>query len=378
MTHVNRPIFALACCALAFALAWTTPAGASTLLFQTGSEGSCSYSRHADSFGQGFKVDRPIAVDRIDILLAGSGGSDLVYKLELRDGDLSGALLATSPEVTLAPNSNHEFRAFEFGKDNLVVLEKDRTYSFKLVFVSGDSYSVVVSCAPYAGEERDFVVGLYSGNTIQKDRFVEFNFYGDPWLTNEKRVPPGPICANGGTFFEMGPDTKDDGGAFDGELQDDEVRHRIYVCEASAPDNGLSTLVALTEIRPGAVCPTGGTRIDAGLDSNRDGVLSEEEVSTSRIVCNGARGKDGATGADGAPGPDGAPGAAGPAGKDGVKGDASDDGEGCTVAKADGGALVITCANGTSETLEPGGCASAGLSLFALLPLVMVLRRRRA
>src|ERR1035437_4679502 len=58
--------------------------------------------------------------------------------------------------------------------------------------------------------------------------------------------------------------------------------------------NGQSTLVAMPPEAPGKNCANGGTRIDAGLDSNGNGLLDTTEINHTQYVCNGAVGSTGA------------------------------------------------------------------------------------
>ena len=44
-------------------------------------------------------------------------------------------------------------------------------------------------------------------------------------------------------------------------------------------EDGASSLIHLEEEPPGPRCPAGGLRVEAGLDADGDGILSEEEVS---------------------------------------------------------------------------------------------------
>jgi len=37
-------------------------------------------------------------------------------------------------------------------------------------------------------------------------------------------------------------------------------------------------------------CPTGGVSIDAGIDSNGNGVLDPSEITSTQYVCNGDKG----------------------------------------------------------------------------------------
>ena len=71
----------------------------------------------------------------------------------------------------------------------------------------------------------------------------------------------------------------------------------------------VKTLIAVSAEAPGTRCVNGGTRVDAGLDSDGNGLLSGGEITSSQYVCHGA---------DGTPGSTGPAGPAGTAGRDGV------------------------------------------------------------
>lgn len=89
--------------------------------------------------------------------------------------------------------------------------------------------------------------------------------------------PPGPSCAGGGQRVDVGID--DDG---DGVLDPEEIDSTAYVCDGMP---GAAALVSLTSEPPGANCPEGGSRIDAGLDHDGDGVLDPEEVRSTGYTC---------------------------------------------------------------------------------------------
>jgi hypothetical protein len=92
--------------------------------------------------------------------------------------------------------------------------------------------------------------------------------------------------------------------------------------------DGKNALVNTTIEIAGVNCPTGGTKIEVGIDFNGNGVLDVSEINASqtKYVCNGAQGPVGANGingingAVGATGPQGATGATGPAGPQGIAG----------------------------------------------------------
>ncbi|AKF10084.1 DUF7151 family protein [Sandaracinus amylolyticus] len=133
-------------------------------------------------------------------------------------------------------------------------------------------------------------------------------------LVSVSDEPPGENCEVGGTKLEVGLDA-DASGELD-ETEIDEAMTR-YVCNGGGTGpqgipgvDGLTTLVALTPEPAGASCDAGGSRLDVGLDADRDGTLDASEIdpARTRFLCDGATG---ATGASGAQGPAGIAGADG-------------------------------------------------------------------
>lgn len=80
--------------------------------------------------------------------------------------------------------------------------------------------------------------------------------------------------------------------------------------------DGVTTRI--TDIAPGEVCTSGGIEVGLGVDADGDGALSDEEVTQTKVVCNGDDGADGADGADGSDGSDGVDGQDGTDGTDGA------------------------------------------------------------
>ena len=115
--------------------------------------------------------------------------------------------------------------------------------------------------------------------------------------------------------------------------------------------DGLSTLIRTSTEEPGENCPNGGTKIEAGLDVNGDGVLSDEEVTETDYVCDGLNGTDGVDGQDGENGADGQDGANGTDGIDGTNGE---DAEPCTAVDNEDGTSTITCPDGSSVIITDG------------------------
>lgn len=86
--------------------------------------------------------------------------------------------------------------------------------------------------------------------------------------------------------------------------------------------NGFNTLVATTTVTAGAQCPTGGVKLEYGLDINNNGLLDASEITSSltKYVCNGAVGATGPQGPAGAQGIQGLTGVTGPIGLTGATG----------------------------------------------------------
>jgi len=64
-------------------------------------------------------------------------------------------------------------------------------------------------------------------------------------------------------------------------------------------ENGLTSLIVSSVEPSGSNCANGGTRVETGIDDDRNGFLSPAEVDAVVFVCNGEPGADGADGANG-------------------------------------------------------------------------------
>lgn len=115
--------------------------------------------------------------------------------------------------------------------------------------------------------------------------------------------PAGANCPAGGSRLTSGIDTNGNG-----VLDAAEVSSTAYACNGSAGaagtvgTAGLNSLVAVATEPVGPNCAAGGSRITAGQDTNRNGVLDAGEVSSTSYACNGGTGATGATGATGSTG----------------------------------------------------------------------------
>jgi photosystem II stability/assembly factor-like uncharacterized protein len=100
---------------------------------------------------------------------------------------------------------------------------------------------------------------------------------------------PGTRCASGGVRIDAGLDS--DG---NGVLAAGEVGNTQYVCAGAAGISG--TLAQMRDEASGANCAAGGKAIDVGLDGNANGQLDAPEISSTGYVCGGTTGSNAASG----------------------------------------------------------------------------------
>jgi hypothetical protein len=101
----------------------------------------------------------------------------------------------------------------------------------------------------------------------------------------------GGNCADGGQRVDSGLDNGDGGGtAGNGTLEAGEIDDTAYVCDGPQGDQQVISAAAEP---PGANCPTGGQRVDTGLDNGDgggtadNGTLEAGEIDDTWYVCNG-------------------------------------------------------------------------------------------
>lgn len=158
---------------------------------------------------------------------------------------------------------------------------------------------------------------------------------GTTTLLATATLPPDERCPAGGVRIAMGEDTNGDGILDDDEI--DEARTRVVCNGPQGPEGptgpqgedglrgapGVNTLARTTAEEAGALCPTGGVRIDYGFDEDGDGILDPEEIdpALAAVICNG---EPGPTGPQGETGPIGLTGPMGPEGPQGPQGPQGD------------------------------------------------------
>ena len=134
-------------------------------------------------------------------------------------------------------------------------------------------------------------------------------------LVNVAIEPAGTRCPTGGNRVDSGVDVN-----ANGTLESTEVTVSQYVCNGANGTagtngaigaNGHSALVIMSAEGNGTNCPTGGSKIEVGADSNDNGALDASEITSTGYVCTGANGTNGTNGTNGANGTNGTVGANG-------------------------------------------------------------------
>ncbi len=109
-------------------------------------------------------------------------------------------------------------------------------------------------------------------------------------LISISHEPAGDNCANGGEKIEVGHDRNNNG-----VLDPEEVEDIRYVCNGEDSEDGFTSLISISDELAGSNCANGGKKIESGLDDNRNGVLDPEENDDIQYICNGQDGEDGLT-----------------------------------------------------------------------------------
>ncbi|TPV92468.1 MAG: trypsin-like serine protease [Myxococcales bacterium FL481] len=100
--------------------------------------------------------------------------------------------------------------------------------------------------------------------------------------------PPGDNCPNGGIKITTAIDH-----SLDGSVSPWEIAEVTYVCDDDPAEDGKNAAVRLTDELAGANCTAGGTKLESGVDENRNGQLDDDEVQSIAYICDGEDGEDG-------------------------------------------------------------------------------------
>jgi hypothetical protein len=101
-------------------------------------------------------------------------------------------------------------------------------------------------------------------------------------LVNVTGESAGKICPSGGYKIETGIDINSNAVLDSGEVQNSE-----YICNGN---NGFISLVKVTGELSGENCSSGGYKVETGIDINSNAVLDSSEVQNLEYICNGNNG----------------------------------------------------------------------------------------
>ncbi len=99
----------------------------------------------------------------------------------------------------------------------------------------------------------------------------------------KRLIEANATCPSGGVDIDMGVDTNKNG-----QLDADEISSTETICNGangSDGSNGTSAAVRLTASTD-ASCPFGGTNIEVGIDTNANGALDDAEVLDTSLICH--------------------------------------------------------------------------------------------
>jgi Bacterial Ig-like domain (group 2)/FG-GAP-like repeat len=128
------------------------------------------------------------------------------------------------------------------------------------------------------------IAGLFAGcGSSEKSNDVPSDVRHMAVVTAVQYKAPASVCANGGITVESGIDTNGNS-----VLDPSEVTSTQYVCNGANGADGMVALLSLVTELSGTNCTYGGTRVNGGLDTNKDGLLEDAEVTSTSYVCNGS------------------------------------------------------------------------------------------
>ncbi|MDA3862304.1 MAG: hypothetical protein PF689_00380 [Deltaproteobacteria bacterium] len=143
---------------------------------------------------------------------------------------------------------------------------------------------------PNGGQLLSTGLDINSNNTLDASEFMNQSYIcngedgtdGYNSLVDVSDIAPGFLCTNGGQLIETGLDLDDNG-----TLDATEVTSTQTLCNG---EDGHDSLLNVTEITSGTTCLTGGQLIESGLDLDDSGTLDATEVTSTQTLCNGEDG----------------------------------------------------------------------------------------
>jgi alpha-tubulin suppressor-like RCC1 family protein len=123
--------------------------------------------------------------------------------------------------------------------------------------------------------------GILSSDEATSTQFICNGAAGAVGIVRVENEPAGPNCVGGGKRIDSWLDANQNGVVDEGE-----VLSSSYICDGQDTTTELKSLARLVEEGPGANCQSGGQRLDLGIDRNRNDILDDAEVTSSSHLCN--------------------------------------------------------------------------------------------
>lgn len=124
--------------------------------------------------------------------------------------------------------------------------------------------------------------GLLDASEIASSQYICNGLAGSNSLVSVVTEPAGSNCPTGGYKMTSGTDLNKNA-----ILDAAEITSSRYICNGLNGSNSLVTLVT----EPASInCPTGGYKLNTGIDLNKNNILDNTEITNSQYVCNGLTG----------------------------------------------------------------------------------------
>jgi hypothetical protein len=260
--------------------------------------GGVSVQSGIDENGNGTLDDAE--VDKTDIICHGSNAiSSLISMSSVPAGDLcpNGGI-----QIHTGPDSNND------GVLSVSEIQNTKTLCNAVNGSQGQQGAPGADSVAYLISQVAVPVGSqcqYGGTKISSGRDTDGNAQLSPseasatsyacngavFAIRTKSITDANVCVNGGIQVETGIDAN-----VSGVLDNSEVSALENICNGQ---DGHNALINLTTIEPGPICQNGGMQVHSGPDLNNDHILSQNEVSATKTICNAVNGSNGAAGRDG-------------------------------------------------------------------------------
>ncbi|MDH5560824.1 MAG: hypothetical protein OEY59_08200, partial [Deltaproteobacteria bacterium] len=228
------------------------------------------------------KADGPVMV-KVNFQLSLSDKSP--QKLKSQGGSILTSVVYAVPDTVFYENETTSVQVFDRAllntADNTVSLTVPLATPIKLV---QENYNQNFSLSEISTLQGTYAAkGISASFSLTSDQAQQnvtlyFGKFSTAAITKE--VLPGLECPFGGIAVETGIDENRNG-----VLDTLEVDNTEYVCNGADGASGYSALVSVTDELAGTNCPSGGKKIEAGLDTNSNAILDTTEITSTSYLC---------------------------------------------------------------------------------------------